>query len=81
MWMVLCMMVGPSLRMMMWCVVCAVQGEADGFLHSIRWAKQNNVSTLIIERDCADVLNCIAKPRDDVTVTRFLTTCMQVLRG
>lgn len=53
-------------------VACAVCGEADGFMHSSRWAKQNNLSKLIIEGDCADDINHIYKPREDVTVIGFL---------
>lgn len=63
------------------CAACPAWGEAEGLMQSITWAKQNDVSGVMFEGDCADIINRLNSSKDDITLTGFvLENCKKMLK-
>lgn len=56
--------------------------EAFAFIQSITWAKENNYANIVIEADCATIINHINRPLDDITlIGHLLRQCQDLIQN
>lgn len=62
-------------------VVSAEWAEVEGLIKSHEWAKRENMLKIIIEGDCAVLINRVSKMREDITTIGFmLRQCRELIK-